>query len=94
MSSHSTPLDISNNPGLLRIAKEAKKTGKSYLLRASSHDIAVLTPLKKHQSTQQAIEETLALASSWSDLDWNEMMHALDRIRHESTPTPPISLDI
>ena len=41
---------------------------------------------------QQAIEGTLALARSWSDLDWDEMEKALDRIRHESKPTPLFEL--
>jgi len=29
-------------------------------------------------------------AGVWSDLDWDETVEALDRIRHESQPTPPI----
>ena len=32
------------------------------------------------------------LAGVWSDLDWDEMADALDRIRHESKPTPPFEL--
>lgn len=35
-------------------------------------------------------EEARALAGAWSDLDWNETLAALDRIRHQSKPTPPI----
>lgn len=31
-----------------------------------------------------------SLAGAWSDLDWEETVEALDRIRHESKPTPPI----
>lgn len=31
-------------------------------------------------------------AGAWSDLDWDEMATELDRIRHASPPTPPISL--
>jgi hypothetical protein len=31
-----------------------------------------------------------SLAGVWSDLDWEETVEALDRIRHDSTPTPPI----
>lgn len=31
-----------------------------------------------------------ALAGAWSDLDWDEMERDLDRIRHQSVPTPPI----
>lgn len=40
----------------------------------------------------QAIQLAVSLAGSWSDLDWDEMEAALDRIRHESRPTPPITL--
>ena len=38
------------------------------------------------------VEEALGLAGAWSDLDFDETLDALDRIRHESTPTPPIKL--
>jgi hypothetical protein len=34
-----------------------------------------------------------AALGSWSDMDWEETKAALDRIRHESEPTPPIDLD-
>jgi hypothetical protein len=34
-----------------------------------------------------------AAIGSWSDMDWEETRAALDRIRHESEPTPPIDLD-
>jgi hypothetical protein len=30
------------------------------------------------------------LAGAWSDLDWEETLRELERIRHESVPTPPI----
>ncbi len=42
--------------------------------------------------TQEAITHALAAIGSWSDLDWDEMEQALDRIRHESRPTPPIDV--
>lgn len=38
-----------------------------------------------------ATEEALSAIGAWSDLDWEEMFDALDRIRHESKPTPPIT---
>jgi hypothetical protein len=41
---------------------------------------------------EQAIQRAVSLAGSWSDLEWVEMEAALDRIRHESPPTPPITL--
>jgi hypothetical protein len=37
-------------------------------------------------------EAALALAGAWSDLAWDELAQALDRIRHESRPTPPFSV--
>jgi hypothetical protein len=36
------------------------------------------------------IADARSLAGAWSDLDWDETIAALDRIRHESKPTPPI----
>jgi len=41
-----------------------------------------------HHTTQAA----LSVIGAWSDLDWEEMVTALERMRHESTPTPPIEL--
>ena len=41
---------------------------------------------------QGAIQRALGLAGAWSDLDWGEMEAGLDRIRHESPPSPPISV--
>ena len=38
------------------------------------------------------IQDAISLAGVWSGLDWDEMVEALDRIRHESKPTPPIEL--
>lgn len=38
------------------------------------------------------IQRALRLAGSWSDLEWNEFEAALDRVRYESRPTPPIEL--
>ena len=41
-----------------------------------------------HSTTQAA----LSVIGAWSDMDWEEMVEALDRMRHESKPTPPIEL--
>jgi hypothetical protein len=34
------------------------------------------------------------LAGAWKDLDWEAAADELDRIRHESAPTPPVDLDL
>lgn len=41
-------------------------------------------------ATTNATDSALNVIGAWSDLDWREMKEALDRIRHESPPTPPI----
>lgn len=41
----------------------------------------------------KSVRDALAVAGAWSDLQEDDEFEALDRIRHESTPTPPIDLD-
>jgi type I restriction enzyme, R subunit len=43
-------------------------------------------------AARAGVQEALALAGAWRDLDWDEAERKLDRIRHESEPTPPIEL--
>ena len=38
----------------------------------------------------QTLADARALAGAWSDLDWEEMIEELERIRHANQPTPPI----
>lgn len=40
--------------------------------------------------SDEKTKKALKLAGAWSDLNWEEMEQELDRIRHESKPTPPI----
>lgn len=40
------------------------------------------------------IQAALGAIGAWRDLDWDQMERGLDRIRHESQPTPPIDLDV
>ena len=42
-------------------------------------------------TSEDGIQQALSAIGAWSDLDWDEMEAALDRIRHESKPTPPIT---
>ncbi len=93
--SQPTPIDITNIPELVRIAEEVEATKKPRVLKRDNTPIAMLTPVKKHQSAQakqKAIKATLALAGAWGDRDWNEVEAELDRIRHSSKPTPPFEL--
>ena len=38
----------------------------------------------------ETARKALGVFGAWSDLDWEEVADALDRIRHESAPTPPV----
>ena len=40
------------------------------------------------------VQQALSLAGAWGDVDWEQIAEELDRIRHESKPTPPIELDL
>jgi hypothetical protein len=42
--------------------------------------------------SSSAIQEIVNLAGSWNDLNWDLVEEELYRIRHESSPTPPLSL--
>ena len=42
--------------------------------------------------SSRSIQKVLDLAGAWSDLDWDDVERELYRIRHESKPTPPISI--
>jgi hypothetical protein len=77
----------------------------SLLVRSDQPLIGVITKEKGREVVRYFAEEELADATistnvtqaalkaigAWSDLPWDEMESALDRIRHESRPTPPIT---
>jgi hypothetical protein len=41
--------------------------------------------------SDSSAQAALGAIGAWSDLDWEEIETELDRIRHESRPTPPIT---
>ena len=43
-------------------------------------------------SSDDTLQAALRVIGAWADLDWDEFSAELDRIRHESSPTPPIEL--
>jgi hypothetical protein len=65
------------------IVEENGREVVRYFIEEEAADAAV---------SQSATQKALAVIGAWSDLDWEETVAALDRIRHESKPTPPIKL--
>jgi hypothetical protein len=41
---------------------------------------------------QSSLQKALSLAGAWRDLDWEAAEQELDRIRHQSQPTPAFEL--
>jgi hypothetical protein len=82
---HRVPgLLVQGNQPLIGIPfEEQGQEGVRYFTDEKAADAAV-----SHSTTQAA----LSVIGAWSDLDWEEMVEALDRMRHESKPTPPIEL--
>lgn len=39
-----------------------------------------------------SVQRALSLLGAWSDIDSGDALDELDRIRHQSKPTPPIDL--
>ncbi len=39
-------------------------------------------------------QDALSLIGAWSDLDWEQLAADLDRLDHETRPTPPIDLEV
>jgi hypothetical protein len=50
-------------------------------------------PKTQRLDDAKRLERIRALAGAWSDLDADEVLDALDRIRHSNPPSPPIDLD-
>jgi len=44
--------------------------------------------------SEDTTKQALRLAGVWSDLAFDEMLNALDHIRHDSKPTPPSELNL
>ena len=55
------------------------KDGREVVISASSDSDSDITA-----------QNAMSVFGAWSDIDWDEAAAALDRIRHESAPTPPI----
>jgi len=49
--------------------------------------------MPSHTQRKTSIQDSLALAGAWKDIPSDDMEERLDRIRYESKPTPPFTLD-
>ncbi len=84
--SHQSPFTLAGNQPLIGIPfEENGQEVVRYFSEETQADKAV---------SKDATQTALDLAGAWSDLSWKETEQALDDIRHESKPTPPIDLNL
>ncbi len=63
------------------------------VLDADLHQVRYFTTEEEADAAlAAAVADALSLAGVWRDLDWEAVEEDLDRLRHESQPTPPLSL--
>ena len=84
-----------NRPPSFTIARNQPLIGIPF----QEHGKEIIRYFSQEELADQAVSEdathkALSLAGAWSDLDWEDMQQELDRIRHQSQPTPPIELDV
>jgi hypothetical protein len=51
-------------------------------------------PQAPSATPSRGAQDALSVIGAWSDMDWDELAESLDRIRHESPPTPPIDINL
>jgi hypothetical protein len=59
-------------------------------LTAPLEDVPALRTLPPEGDEPASVRAALALGGVWSDLQGDDEFAALDHIRHEATPTPPL----
>lgn len=70
------------------IAVPLEENGRQ-MVRYFTDEAAADEALAKRRS-----QNVRRLAGVWKDLDWDDAVDELDRIRHANRPTPPIELDL
>ena len=67
------------------IAVPFEQDGRWYV-----HSFVVQAAAAEMTNSEESLQGALEAIGGWSDLDRDEMVEALDRIRHENEPTLPI----
>ena len=64
------------------------------VLDADLHQVRYFTTEEEADAAlaADAVTDALSLAGVWRDLEWEAVVSDLDRLRHESKPTPPLAL--
>ncbi len=89
------PIDISNEPELLRLVEEVRKSEEPLVLRRDSEDLAILTPVKfapkrrpRRAKTKADYEAFLPAPGSWKDVDTDKLVADIYESRRRSSRAP------
>ena len=89
------PIDISNDPELLKLAEEVHTTHTPRILRRDDEDLAVLMPVKPKRTrkgkTAKDLEAFRASAGGWKDVDTDKLIADIYESRRHAF-RPPIEL--
>lgn len=89
-------IDIAHSPDLLRLAEQVCESGKAYVLRRGTEELAVVTPARprrrraKREPTPADIEAFHRAAGSWQDVDTDKLVADIHQSRRSSRP--PVEL--
>jgi hypothetical protein len=99
MTTNPTPIDISNNPELLRLAEEVEATKTPRKLARQNKIVALLMPAISKQTRRKMRVKTKAdyeafrsAAGGWNDVDTDQLIADLYADRRRSNSRPPINL--
>src|SRR5712692_5669309 len=94
-----TPIDISNNPDLLRLVEEVEATQTPRKLMRENKPLAILMPIassgkrhKKRGKTKADYEAFRSAAGSWKDVDANTLLKNIYEDRRWTNTRPPVEL--
>ena len=90
------PIDISNDPELLKLAEEVHSSHTPRILRRNDEDLALLVPVKPKRKrkgkTEKDLEAFRASAGGWKDLvDTDKLIADIYESRRHSF-RPPVEL--
>ncbi len=99
MNTHVTPIDISNNPELMRLAEEVARTKKPRELMRDRETVAILMPATTKQTPRKTRTKTKAdyaafrsAAGGWNEVNTDQLMTDIYADRRRSNSRPPIEL--
>ncbi len=96
MASERETIDITQNPAVLRLAEEVRRSNTPRVLRADNQDVAVLMPVaettkRKRAKTDADYQAFLDSAGSWADVDVDAFKRYI-RERRDAGSRPPVEL--